>query len=260
MNRFMQICLASCLALGSYCEAQEKLYLNLVKDCVRDAIYKDPIIRDNRFAPLNETELHAPISPTLQTMVPIEGLDAIQQLMEDVVANNIEGDFIETGVWRGGNCIFMRAYLKSIGDTNRKVWVADSFCGVPPPSFPQDKGIDLYKLPILSVSLEQVQANFKRYGLLDEQVKFLPGWFKDTLPHAAIEKLAIMRLDGDLYESTMQALCYLYPKLSSGGYVIIDDYGAIPVCAQAVHEFRDALGITAPLHAVNWTEVYWQKP
>ena len=151
------------------------------------------------------------------------------------------GDLIETGVWRGGATIFMRAILKARGVTDRLVWVADSFAGLPPPDtarYPQDEGITLHQFPQLAVPLERVQDNFRRYGLLDEQVRFLKGWFRDTLPTAPIERLAILRLDGDLYESTIQALDSLYHKLSVGGFVIVDDYGNVAACRQAVHDFR----------------------
>ena len=109
------------------------------------------------------------------------------------------------------------------------------------------------------MSLDQVKANFARYDLLDDRVQFLKGWFKDTLPHAPISRLAVMRLDGDLYESTMDALTALYPKLSPGGYVIIDDYGAINACRQAVHDFRNTHGIEDPIQEVDWTGAYWRR-
>ena len=107
--------------------------------------------------------------------------------------------------------------------------------------------------------LEQVQANFARYGLLDDRVRFLAGWFKDTLPDAPIERLAVLRLDGDMYGSTMEALEALYPRLSVGGYVIVDDYGAIAQCKEAVTDFRAAEGISDPMEWVDWTGVWWQR-
>jgi predicted O-methyltransferase YrrM len=79
-------------------------------------------------------------------------------------------------------------------------------------------------VPFLAVSREDVERNFAKYGLLDDRVVFLQGWFKDTLPSAPIGKIALLRLDGDMYESTMDALQNLYPKLSPGGYCIIDDF------------------------------------
>jgi O-methyltransferase len=115
------------------------------------------------------------------------------------------------------------------------------------------------KSDILGVSLDQVKANFSRYGLLDERVLFLKGWFKDTLPVAPVERLAILRVDGDMYSSTMDSLLNLYPKLSAGGYAIIDDYGEIETCRKAVDDFRTGNKIEAPLSLIDLSGVYWKK-
>ena len=125
--------------------------------------------------------------------------------------------------------------------------------------YPEDEGRNLHLHEDLSVSLEQVRSNFARYDLLDGKVRFIKGFFSDTLPTASIEKLSVLRLDGDLYESTMDALNALYPKVSDGGYVIIDDYGVLPPCAKAVHDYMDEHGITAPLHTIDWTGRYFRK-
>ena len=109
------------------------------------------------------------------------------------------------------------------------------------------------------MSLEEVQANFARYDLLDDQVRFVKGWFKDTLHDAPIEQISVLRLDGDLYESTIQALDGLYAKLSSGGFCIIDDYHAIAACEKAVTDFRTTHGITEEIHEVDGTGVFWRK-
>jgi O-methyltransferase len=195
-------------------------------------------------------------------MVGLKRLDNLQYCITEVLRKNIPGDLIETGVWRGGATILMRAVLKAYGDRNRCVWVADSFEGLPKPDgrYQQEVG-DLhwtYK-SVLGVSLEQVKANFARYGLLDEQVHFLAGWFKDTLPTAPISQLAILRLDGDIYSSTMDALQNLYPKLSPGGYAIIDDYGWSPLCKQAVDDFRADRKVKEPLERIDWSGVFWEK-
>ena len=156
----------------------------------------------------------------------------------------------------------MRAALKAHGVKDRTVWVADSFEGLPAPNpekYPVDAGLKLHEAEFLAVSLETVKNNFRRYGLLDDQVKFLKGWFKDTLPIAPIEKLAVLRLDGDLYESTMDALVNLYPRLSPGGYIIVDDYGAIYQCKKAVSDYRKKHNITEPIIKIDWAGVYWQK-
>lgn len=198
-----------------------------------------------------------------ETMVGLRRLDNVQACVTDVLREGVPGDLIEAGVWRGGTTIFMRAILAAYGDTDRRVWVADSFQGVPAPDadlYPADAGLDLFsQVSELSVGVEQVKANFARYELLDDQVRFLPGWFKDTLATAPLERLAVMRLDGDLYESTMDSLAALYPKLSVGGYVIVDDYNSIKACRRAVSDYRVDHGITEEIRAVDWAGVYWQK-
>ena len=195
------------------------------------------------------------------SMIGRERMNQLQEAMETVVRENIEGDFIETGVWRGGSCIFMNGFLQANNITDRNVWVADSFEGLPAPNleqYPKDYGDYLHTFDYLRVSLEQVQENFKKYDLLNNQVKFLKGWFKDTLPTAPIEKIAIARLDGDMYESTMDGLVNLYDKVSKGGYIIIDDYG-LPSCAEAVTDFRNQRILKAPITKIDVFGVYWRK-
>jgi len=202
---------------------------------------------------------------TAHTMIGLARLNNLQQCVERVLREGVPGDFIETGVWRGGACIFMRAILKAHGVTDRSVWVADSFAGVPAPSpdkYPADVPTEFYSqfytANELAVSMEQVQDHFSRYGLLDGQVRFLKGWFSETLPSAPIESLAVARLDGDLYESTMDALVALYPKLSAGGFLIIDDY-YLPNCGKAVQDYRSQHGITDEIIPIDWAAVYWRK-
>jgi O-methyltransferase len=195
------------------------------------------------------------------TMIGLQRLDNLQFCVETVVQEGIPGDLIETGVWRGGACIFMRAILKAYGDRSRRVWVADSFSGLPPPdseSYPADADDRHHAYSELAVSRAEVEENFRRYGLLDEQVRFLEGWFKDTLPSAPIERLAVLRLDGDMYESTIQALEALYDKLSPGGFVIVDDY-FLPPCARAIHDFRAAQGITDPISDIDGSGSFWRR-
>ncbi len=197
-----------------------------------------------------------------ETMIGVRRLDNLDTCVRSVLERGVPGDFIETGVWRGGACIFMRAALKAYGDATRTVWVADSFAGLPAPDgrYHQDQGNTLHEnSDILAVSLEQVQENFRRYGLLDDQVRFLKGWFKDTLPSAPIERIAIARLDGDMYSSTMDALGALYPRLSSGGFLIVDDYGALGECKQAVDDYRRENQISATIQAIDWSGIFWQK-
>ena len=249
----------------------EDLYLDLMKKCLINSIYADISYWHEGLNALavsgtynynqNMREDGRDHPSVAHTMIGLKRLNNIQFCVEDVLKNNIPGDLIETGVWRGGATIFMRAILKTHKSTNRTVWVADSFEGLPAPNpkdYPADTGINLNSIPYLAVSLETVKANFKKYDLLDHQVKFLKGWFKDTLPHAPIRQLAVLRLDGDLYESTMDTLKYLYPKLSIGGYIIIDDFSIAP-CRQAVADYRAKHNITEPIQNIDGWGVFWKR-
>jgi len=196
------------------------------------------------------------------TMIGLKRLDNIQFCIKNILSNSIPGDLIECGVWRGGAAIFMRAVLKAYDISDRLVWVADSFEGCPRPDekkYPNDKGVNLYLFKELAVSIEKVKANFESYGLLDNQVRFLKGWFKNTLPQAPMQKLALLRLDGDLYESSMDALENLYPKLSKGGYVIIDDYHSFPSCKAAVTDYRNQHDIKDDIIDIDKDGIYWQR-
>ncbi|UXA04214.1 TylF/MycF family methyltransferase [Mycobacterium sp. SMC-2] len=197
------------------------------------------------------------------TMIGMQRLTSLQRCVETVLKENVPGDLVECGVWRGGASILMRAVLAAYGDETRCVWLCDSFAGVPPPDaekYKADRGIKLHRhARILGVPEAEVRANFERYGLLDDQVRFVPGWFKDTLQDAPIERIAVLRLDGDLYESTIQGLDALYPRLSSGGFCIIDDYHAIEACRQAVADYREQHGITTEIVEIDGTGVLWRK-
>lgn len=195
------------------------------------------------------------------TMLGRRRLENIEFCLDRVLRDRIEGDVIECGVWRGGATVFMRGFLAAHGVTDRTVWVADSFAGLPVPTRAEDAGLDLSaaQYPMLAIPLETVQDLFNRYGLLDDQVRFLRGWFKDTLPTAPIRTLSVLRLDGDLYESTMDVLLALYDKVSAGGYIIVDDYGCLEPCRRAIHEFREERGIDDPIHEIDWTGAFWRK-
>jgi O-methyltransferase len=232
------------------------LYIDLLEKSLLNAIYQD----DNYNKVIRDHGLDWP--KRAHTMIGAKRLDNVATCVKNAIKENIPGDLLEAGVWRGGCTILMRGILKAYGITNRTVWVADSFQGLPRPNdkvYPADRGLDLSVHPELSVSLEQVKENFSRYGLLDDHVKFIKGWFKDTLHKAPINKLAVLRLDGDLYESTIQTLEALYPKLSPGGYCIIDDYIFVPPCRRAVEDYRRKHNIQDTIIPIDQYGVYWKK-
>jgi|ERR1700688_98510 len=242
------------------------LYIDLLEGALTGSITEDP-----GFAPVPN-----PTFPNLYnervrslgedwplravTMIGLTRLRHLGKLVRQVVENQVPGDLIETGVWRGGACIYMRAMLAVLSANDRRVWVADSFLGLPEPNpvaYPADVKDVHHAVKFLNVSLDEVKANFAKFNMLDDRVKFLKGWFKDTLPIAPITKLAILRLDGDMYESTMNALDALYAKVSPGGFVIVDDY-TIPNCKKAIHDFRDQHKIGAPLEPIDPYSVFWR--
>jgi O-methyltransferase len=196
-----------------------------------------------------------------ETMVGLKRLRNVRECVTKVIADGVPGDLIETGAWRGGVTIYMRGILAAHGVTDRTVWVADSFQGLPEPdaNYPADADSQFHTKRRLAISLSTVKDNFRKYGLLDEQVRFIEGYFEDTLPTAPVEQLAVLRLDGDMYGSTMVALESLYDKVSAGGYVIIDDFGVIPGCRQAVGDFRARGNISDELQQIDWSGVFWRK-
>ncbi len=265
------------------------LYLDLLKRCVTGSLHDDelqtvqpegswqrrmwglvrPLVQAKnmdlfkRVAVREDDRAEGKDWPTTgQTMVGFRRLENIRHCVTAVVQDGVPGDLLVAGTWRGGEAIFMRAILEVLGDPVRAVWVADSFKGLPPPDpdkYPADAGDTFHTFPELAVSLAEVKANFARYGMLDERVRFLEGWFKDTLGDAPIGRLAVLRCDGDMYESTIDTLRPLYPKVSPGGFVIVDDYGCVPACKQAVDDYRREHDITDPIEPIDWTGVYWRK-
>lgn len=207
--------------------------------------------------------------PTAETMLGKARLDNLQELVTRVVAEDVPGDLVETGVWRGGAVALMRAVLSIYGDERRRIWACDSFQGLPEPDverYPMDgtlviadKSTKFLMDKVLSVSVEEVRRNIDRYGLLDERIRFVEGWFSESLPGAPIEEISLLRLDGDLYESTMDVLVHLEQKVTPGGFVIVDDYNGLEACKAAVTDYRAEKGITDPIHAIDWTGAWWRK-
>ena len=243
------------------------LYLDLMKKVLAGTVYEDPShpqnFRQDDLTYREEVRNEGRDWPAnAHTMIGIKRLDNIQKCVEDVLADNVPGDLVETGVWRGGACIFMRGILRAHGVRDRTVWVADSFQGIPvvgEDGYAGDRKMALHRHALLAVSEDEVRRNFRNYDLLDEQVRFLPGWFKDTLPAAPIDALAVLRMDGDLYESTRDTLTNLYPKVSVGGYIIVDDYLTCPPCKDAVDEYRAKYDIADELITIDRDGVYWRR-
>lgn len=270
------------------------LYLDLLKRALTCSIYKDELevekvalqnwrdtpplrrlakglvlglLNKTRYRLVSEVRAHPLVCEEgygylfpAHTMVGFKRIDNMRLCVERVLADKVPGDLLEAGVWRGGAAIYMKGVLKAHGVSDRRVWVADSFEGLPPPDekYPADAGTVWHERDNLKVSLEKVKKNFEAYGLLDDKVLFLKGFFDQTLPKAPVERLAILRMDADMYGSTMDIFNNLYDKLSVGGYIIIDDYH-LTGCSKAVHDFRKSRGIEDEMIKIDWGSVYWRR-
>lgn len=229
----------------------KKRYLELLKGCVTRIPFEDVSAEELEFRRVGHAR-----AANAETMIGLARLDNIERCADAIFRDGVPGDFLEAGVWRGGSCIFMRALIDD--QPGRRVWVADSFEGLPPSTHPIDVACDSeYKAwGSLAVSRAEVESNFRRYNLLDSRVCFLPGFFRDTLP-GPVDDLALLRVDGDMYESVTQTLEALYSHVASGGFVIIDDYAG-GAARKATDDFRRRMGVSAPLEFVDWTGVCWR--
>ncbi len=195
------------------------------------------------------------------TMIGLQRLHQLERCAETLFEEGVPGDFLEAGVCQGGAAIFLRALQVSHGQGHRRLWAADSFEGLPPATSPVDLelGMHMDGLSWLSYSLDEVREHFRRYDLLDEGVRFLPGWFCESLPNAPVKQTALLRLDGDLYSSTRETLDALYSRVAPGGFVVVDDYYYFRACGRAVDEFRASRNVASPIRRGDWNSAQWRK-
>jgi len=228
-------------------------YLDLLESVLLYAFWPQPHIGENNeikstFVTDDERENGKAAWPAYAfTMVGRKRLKNIRELCLRVIDENIEGAFCECGVWRGGASIYARACLPE----DRRVYVCDSFKGMP---------IDAtewwwQQCHSLKVPRSVVQENFQKFNL-DENVFYIEGFFNQSL--ASVEgQLAILRLDADMYLSTMDALVALYPRVSHGGFVIVDDYNVVPECKKAVHDYFS--GNLPTMNTIDESGVWFTK-
>eukprot|EP01065_Artemidia_motanka_P021997 TRINITY_DN26216_c0_g1_i1.p1 TRINITY_DN26216_c0_g1~~TRINITY_DN26216_c0_g1_i1.p1 ORF type:complete len:448 (+),score=134.48 TRINITY_DN26216_c0_g1_i1:63-1406(+) len=171
------------------------------------------------------------------TMSGVKRVDVLHELLHRAYREKkLDGAFLEAGVWRGGSCIYAKGFLRAYG-LRRQVFVVDSFRGLPHKEHPRDAAFWAY-LNYVSVPQELVEDHFRRYQLYDDDVVFVKGWFGNTLPalRSRVGSVAILRLDGDMYKSTLEVLCSMYDRLQVGGYWIVDDWN-VPSAILAVTYF-----------------------
>jgi O-methyltransferase len=179
---------------------------------------------------------------------------ALYRLAADAVTRGVPGALVDCGVWNGGSTVLMAA-----GAPERDVWAFDSFEGLPVPGPLDGDESQAYAGDCVG-SEAKVHEAFERFGR-PEHLHVRAGWFEDTLPGTAEEigEVAVLHCDGDWYDSVRLTLDVLYPRVSPGGVVVIDDYGTWPGARRATDDYRAEVGDRGRLHRVDHTGRWWRK-
>jgi len=257
-------------------------YLTLLGSSLTGGLY--PKVLDDAVA----TALHQGEYGVLRrTMLSLSSLRSLQRMLDRADRDGVPGDVFEAGVWRGGAVIWLRAVIEA-QDTDpstqhRRVWAADSFKGLPmrsyiPAGFPGDEADSWFLKDAFHASEESVRSYLSLYGLLDNGVVFVRGFFNESLRSLSVGAtmgeagdgsshllgdIALLRIDCDMYESYMDVLYNLAGRVAPGGFIVADDYSLLPDVRLAVDEFRAAHGISAPLRWATREQrptdpVYWR--
>jgi O-methyltransferase len=198
------------------------------------------------------------------TMTSMERVRALIEAVEYLVKNDIPGDFVECGVWRGGSVMAVLETLRRLCRTDRHVWLFDTFSGMTDPDTDDTSVFGEIASEIQDdhkqkgekwcfASLADVQANVKSTEYPEQLLTFAVGPVEETLRRSVPDKIALLRLDTDWYASTKLELHALYPKLASKGVLIIDDYGHWRGAKKAVDEFFQAEEYHPLLQRVDYT-------
>ena len=243
------------------------LYLNTLKGSLTGILLETPSYYDantaDKFVPYNhKSRMGGEDWPAYgYTMVGMYRLNNLEKLGTYLLKQNVPGDFFECGVWRGGASIFMRGLLKAYHSRDRAVHLVDSFDGLPKASTQEDHD-GWAAMGLLKVPQEVVVRNFQKYGLLDDQVQFHKGFFRNSLPVVRQElkekssSISLLRLDGDMYESTMDILFNLAEFLSPGACIVVDDY-CIPECNKAVQQFLTMHDLSPNIETIDGCGVFF---
>ena len=197
------------------------------------------------------------------TMTGIESAYSCYRAAEYVVRHRIPGDVVECGVWRGGSSMVFALGLMRWRDTSRRMYLYDTYEGLPEPGA---RDVDPSNRPAKEkwsrrrrgagstwcfASIEEVQRNVLGTGYPREKIFFVKGKVEDTIPRVAPKKISILRLDTDWFKSTYHELVHLFPRLSSGGVIIIDDYGHWKGAREAVDRYLGGNRIRLFLHRID---------
>jgi O-methyltransferase len=201
------------------------------------------------------------------TMTSPERLVSLSRAVDYLVGQGIGGDIVECGVWRGGSMLLVAMKLARLDDTKRNLYLFDTFEGMSEPGREDVSNSDQKTAKELLdaaertagnnvwcySALDEVKANMARSRYPADHIRFIKGKVEDTLPEPSIDRIALLRLDTDWYESTRHELETLYDKLVTGGILIIDDYGHWSGARKAVDEFITARKLPLFLQRIDYT-------
>ena len=207
------------------------------------------------------------------TMTSIERMYTLYKAVEYISINNIDGDFAECGVWKGGSSMIAAFALIHFKNTSKNLYLYDTFSGMSEPGvhdrdFRNDSADKVYKESIqdngisawCNASLNEVQNNLRRTGYPENQITYIEGKVEDTIPETVPNELSLLRLDTDWYDSTLHELIHLFPRLRKGGILILDDYGHWQGARRAADEYFKSKGIFPFLSRIDYTGRVFVKP
>ena len=202
------------------------------------------------------------------TATSIERVYALKSAITYIIKNKIKGDFVECGVWKGGSCMLMAKTLVNEGEKERKIWMYDTFDGMTEPTDDDCEietnisGSDLLKNTPKNTDkfnmwayapLEMVKKNMKKTMFPEERIHFIEGKVENTLGKVKPQNMSLLRLDTDWYESTKCELEQLYPLLSIGGVLIVDDYGHFSGAKKAVDEYFSKTNVKPLMNRIDYS-------
>lgn len=208
-----------------------------------------------------ESEIEDYVAVRPFTLTSRERIVSLSRAVRYVVENGIPGDIVECGVWRGGSVMAILKMLLRLGEITRDVYLFDTFAGMASPtredvSFYGEIASRTYRRlnrKLIAVSLDEVKKNVLGVGYDPRRIHFIKGKVEDTLPSAALEKISLLRLDTDWYESTLQEMEHLYPRLSPRGVLIIEDYGCWKGSRKAIDEYVSRNKVPLLLNRIDYT-------
>lgn len=205
--------------------------------------------------PRNFAQKYRTIRP--YTICSYPRLRMLYQTVEIIVEKNIEGDVVECGTFRGGSAALMGLTLNHL-NSKRKLWLFDTFEGMPEPS-PADPAFARHWTGMFRADLSEVKKLLKQCNTL-ERCRIFKGLFQDTLHQAEIQKISILHIDCDWYESVKFCLEQLYDLVSVGGIIQFDDYGDLIGARRAVHEFLHSRSLPVDLRYIDFSGRQFVKP